>query len=204
MMLKKDMSKTEVEDFLKGKGDFVQIDHLSRLIQEKEIPTDKKRFLYKKLADLYEKKGMFLETAKNYGNIAILCNIFSEKVENHMKEIEFYIKAGNFNSADEAVKKSMVEANIAKRAEIFVKVKEFYKSQAAAYEKTNKRSQAAAIYEKLLTMINVSETERQELKVKLMKLYESLGKIREYYSIKNGKNPAKETKPSRRPSYLDE
>ena len=46
-MLKRDMSKVEIEDFLKGKGEFVQIDHLSRLINGKEVPLDKKKFVYK-------------------------------------------------------------------------------------------------------------------------------------------------------------
>ena len=51
-ILKGDMSKTEVEAFLKGKGDFVQIDHLSRMVKERDLATDKKKFLYQKLAEL--------------------------------------------------------------------------------------------------------------------------------------------------------
>jgi len=185
-MLKKDMSKTEIEDFLRGKGDFVQIDHLSRLILEKEIPLDKKRFMYKKLADIYEKKGMFREAAKMYSNIAISSPVFAEKIKNHVKEAEFSIKAGSFAAADEAVKKAMAESNISQRAEIFVGIKEFYKKQAEEYEKNNKRGQAVKLYEKLLSMTNISENERQELKKKLMDLYEKVGKIREYFSIKEG------------------
>ncbi len=186
MLLDKKMSKTEIEEFLKGKGDFVQIDHLTRFLTQKEVPLDKKRFVYQKLADLYGKKGMYKEVAKIYHNIAEASIAFSEKIRGHVKEAESYIKAGDFEKADEAVKKAMAEANISQRAEIFVEMKMFYKKQAEAYVRAHKRGQAARIYEKLLRM-NLSDVERSEIKEKLLKLYEKLGKLREYFSIKEGK-----------------
>ena len=62
-MLNKDMTKVEIEQVLQGKGDFVQIDWLSGLLKQKP-PLDKKKFVYEKLADIYEKKGMLTSAAK--------------------------------------------------------------------------------------------------------------------------------------------
>ncbi len=38
------MTKTEIENFLRGKGDFVQIDHLGRFLKE-PIAMDTKKFI---------------------------------------------------------------------------------------------------------------------------------------------------------------
>ncbi|MFH1326885.1 MAG: hypothetical protein ABIH59_02035 [archaeon] len=185
-MLKKDMTKSEIEEFLKGKGDFVQIDHLTRFLKEKQIPIDRKRFVCLKLAEIYEKKGMLREAAKMYNNIAIASIAFSEKIKNHVKEAELYIKSGNFEDANNSVKKAMNDAKVDQRAEIYVVIKIFYKKQAEVYEKQRKRSSAVRIYEKLLEM-NISEEERVEIKEKLMNLYEKLGRLKEYFTIKHDK-----------------
>lgn len=189
-MLSPDMTKKEIEEFISKKGDFVAIDHLSRFLSQKNIPLEKKRFCYAKLAELYEKKGMHKEVAKMYHNLSESSIVFSEKIKFHIKEAESYIKAGDFRSSEEAVKKAMVEANVSQRAEIFVQMKECYKRQAEICEKSLKRSQAVRIYEKILEM-KISQSEREEIKKKLMNLYEKLGRLREYFSIKNKKYDSK-------------
>ena len=180
------MSKQEIEEFLKGKGDFVRMDHLSRFLDEKSLPIDKKKFVYQKLIEIYEQKGMFGDVAKMYRNIALISVAFSEKIKNHVKEAEFYVKAGFFEDADAAIKKSMGEANASQKAEISFVIKEFYKKQAEVYEKERRRANASKIYEKLLQM-KISEGEREEIKKKLMDLYEKLGRIKEYFILKEGK-----------------
>ena len=66
------------------------------------------------------------------------------------------------------------------------KTKEFYKKQAEAYEKDNRRSHALKIYEKLLLM-GPSDQEREEIKAKLTKLYEQTGRLKDYFRLKGGK-----------------
>ena len=180
------MSKPEIEEFLKGKGDFVRMDHLSRFLDEKGLPADRKKFVYQKLIEIYEQKGMFGDVAKMYRNIAIISIAFSEKIKNHVKEAEFYVKSGFFEDADAAVKKAMGESNASQKAEISFVIKEFYKKQAEVYEKERRRANASKIYEKLLQM-KISEGEREEIKKKLMDLYEKLGRIKEYFILKEGK-----------------
>lgn len=189
-MLNKDMTKSEIENFLKTKGDFVAISNLTNYLNNKELPLDKKKYAYAKLAELYEKKGMLTETARMYNNLAECSIAFSEKIKNHVAEVGYYIKAGKFDLADEATKKAMVEANTAQRAEIFVQVKEFYKKQAEKYVKEMKRGHAVRIYEKLLRM-NLSDIEKAEIKEKLMPLYEKLGRLKDYFSIKENKFDSK-------------
>ena len=72
-MLKPEMTKSEIERDLQGKGNFVQIDHLLRFIKEPGVSSEMKKFVYVKLASIYERKGMFFDASKSYNNAAIHC-----------------------------------------------------------------------------------------------------------------------------------
>lgn len=176
-MLKKGMSKAEIEEVLYGKGDFVKIDYLERFLKE-HPPIEIRKFAFLKLAEVYEHKGMFVEAARAYENAAVASLVFSEKIEYHAKECQNYIKAGDFVKADQALKKSMVEANATQRNEIYFQIKEFYRRQAEEYERSLKRNHAVKIYEKLLLM-RISDVEKKEIKERLKVLYEKLGKLKE-------------------------
>jgi tetratricopeptide (TPR) repeat protein len=188
-MLTKDMSKTDIDQALAGKGDFVQIDYLTRLLRE-NIPMDKKRHAYAKLGELYEKKRMMVEAAKMFNNIALLSVTYNDKIKNHVKEAELYIKGGDFFMADEALRKALKEATGKEKDNITKEVKEFYKLQGMVYEKEQRRNQAIKLYEKFLQM-NISDAERQEIKTKLSKLYESTGRLKEYFTLSKGGNVQK-------------
>ncbi len=181
-MLDKDMIILEIKSELKGKGDFVQIDNLTKLLKEK-IRPEVRKFVYQKLGEIYEAKGMYVDAAKMCHNVAIACIAFSEKRNYHLKEAELYITAGKYNDADEAMKKAMREANAPERAEIFVTIKEFYKRQAEELELKRRKNQATKIYEKLLRMVT-SNVEKKEIKIKLLELYDNLGMVREYLALK--------------------
>ena len=175
MNLDKNMQKSEIEKFLSTKGDFVQIDYLGRFLKENP-PLAVKKFAYTKLAELYQNKAMFSAAAKMYDNLAILSIAFSEKIGHYVKETEMYIKSGEFINADEAMKKALGDSNASQRSEINFSVKDFYKRQAETYEKELRRGSAVKIYEKMLEM-NISDSERAEIKGKLSALYAKLGKF---------------------------
>ena len=172
----------EIKKELEGKGDFVQIDQLTRLIKEKVRP-EVRRFIHQRLGEIYESKGMLSDAARMYNNVAISAMSFDDKKKFHMKEAELYILAGKFEDADDAIKKAMHDANAPERAEIFIAIKEFYKKQAEVLEFNRKKNHAVKIYEKLLAM-DISNIEKKEIKVKLLALYENLGKIKEYMALK--------------------
>jgi len=176
------MSKTDIEKSLKDKGDFVKIDHLTRILNN-PIPTDIKKFVYLKLAEVYEKRFMFNNAAKMYEHIAIISIAFFEKIKYHLKEAEILIKTGDFNQVENAVKKAMHNANIIEKQDIYYSMRDLYKKQAEVYERDLKRNHASKIYEKLLEM-NLSAIERDKIKEKLLNLYEKLGKFKEASHLK--------------------
>lgn len=179
--LKPGMTKSEIEQFLQGKGDYVQIDHLGRFLKE-PMALETKKFVFLKLAGLYEKAKMFDEAAKMYDNAAGLSIAFVEKIKHYMKETEFYAKLGAFDRVEQAMKKAMTQANFREKEEIRISVKMFYKEQAKVCEAELRRNQATRFYEKILEM-RISEQERAEIGGKLLELYKSLGKIHEYRAL---------------------
>lgn len=184
--LKPGMTKSEIEQFLNGKGDYVQIDHLGRFLKE-PIALDTKKFVFLKLAVLYEKARMLNDAAKMYDNAAGISIAFVEKIKHYMKETELYAKLGAFDRVEQAIKKAMAQANFREREEMKVSVKIFYKEQAKICEAEVRRNQATRFYEKILEM-RISEQERREIKEKLLELYKKLGKIHEYQVLEKSLN----------------
>jgi len=176
-MLTKNMHKDEVEEFLKGKGDFIQIDNLNHYLKLMP-PIDMKKFAYLKLTEIYRRKNMFEDVAKSYRNAAMNSTIFREKIEYFVEETKAHIRKVDFMEADKAIKRAFSEATMEQKKKISEEIKEFYKKVASEFEKELKRNQASRIYEKMLKL-NFSDQEKTEIKTKLIKLYEKLGKVRE-------------------------
>ncbi len=180
-MLRKDMTKVEIERELAGKGDYVLIDNMTRFLKQNP-PTDIKKFVYSKLGKIYEKRNMFADAADVYGRLAEISN-GADKNENLIKETECYIKAGFFDRADLAIKRIISEVRASERAKIMISIKEFYKNQAQTYEKEKRRNRAVKTYEKILTL-NISDAEKDEINRKLLGLYKELGMMREYMNMR--------------------
>ena len=180
-MLHKGMTKGEIEKFLNDKGNFVQIDYLTRFLKG-DLTMDMKKFVFLKLADIYERINMKNEAAKMYSGAATVSITFAEKIKHLVKETELYVKSGTFEMADAAMKKALNEANSIEKNDIYFTVKEIYKKQAEFYEKNLKRFNAMKAYEKLLEM-NIKDSEKKEIKEKLLALYEKLGKTKEYSAL---------------------
>ena len=181
-MLKRGMSRSEIEKELSSKGEFVQIDYLSAFLKE-DLPTDIRKFAMLKMAEIYEKKMMFGEAAKIFNNLSLLSIPFAEKMKCHVKEAELYIKAGYFREADYATSKAMNQANTFEKNDIMFSIKQFYRKQAEAFEKEMRRNNASRLYEKLLEL-STTEAEKRQIRTKLMELYQKLGKFREYNALK--------------------
>lgn len=168
------MSKLDIEKCLNAKGNFIKIDYLTRFLRE-DVPLDMKRFCYVKLAETYCDMKMFGDAAKTFNSLAIIAIAFTDKINNYVKEAKSYVQAGDFAKADEATQKAMSQANSIQKNEVYEEIKNFYKKIAEGYEREIKRNKASGVYEKLLEM-KISETERQEIKNRLIGLYEKLGK----------------------------
>jgi tetratricopeptide (TPR) repeat protein len=177
-MLKKDMSKSEINSFLENKNEFTQIDYLNKYI-ELNPTIELKHFAFLKLSRIYEKKGFYSEAGKNYENAANYSINFSEKVKNYVKGIAMFIKSKQFERAEQTIKKALYKANENQKKEIYSVIKKIYKNEAENCEKNLKRNNAAIIYEKLIQM-NLSDEEKKDIKNKLSYLYEKLGKFNNY------------------------
>ena len=176
-MLNKGMSRSEIEKELKGKGDFIQIDYLNRFLAQKP-PLYEKKFAFMKLIEMYSAKKMFNDVARVYESLVMIALSPQEKVDYLVKEAKARIQAGNFNQADIAMRRAMGEVTIVKKADIYEDIKKFYMKQAEDYEKEAKRNHAIKVYEKILKM-NIPESEKEEIKKRLLVLYEQLGKFRQ-------------------------
>jgi len=181
-MLKPEMTKSEIEKDLQGKGNFVQIDHLNRFLKDHSLSMDTKKFIFLKLASLYEASKLFGETAKAYDNAASVSLTFVEKIKHYTKAAESYARLGAFDRVDEAVRKAMAEANSRERDDLQTTIKMMYKAQAVSLESEMKRSHAVKFYEKLLDM-RLSDQERREIREKLSDLYQKLGKLHEFQAL---------------------
>ena len=180
------MTKVEIENELKGRGNFVQIDSLGRFLKE-PIALETKKFVFLKLAELYEKAKMFNEGAKMYGSAGDLSLAFAEKVKHYLKETELYVKAGSFDRVENAMRKAINEGNAKDKENIQISVKMFFKEQAQLHEKELKRSNALKYYEKMLEM-KLSDQERLEVREKILDLYKKLGKITESRALERSLN----------------
>lgn len=176
------ISKSEIEKEISGKGNFVKINYLTRFLKESGS-MDVKKFIFLKLAEVYESIGMLKDAAKNYGNAGMISMRFSEKIRCFVKEAEIYIKAGDYEMADKAMRKAMGEANSLEKKEIRKTIMDFYREQATKYENGLKRAHASKIYEKLLRM-NIGNREKREIREKLMKLYDKLNRRKDYLLLK--------------------
>jgi len=183
-MLNSSMSKSEIVNALEGKGNFVQIDYLTKFLQNSSgLNRDVKKFVFLKLAEIYERVLMLNESAKMYDSAGMISIRFSEKIGYFVKEAELYIRKGSFENVDEAMRKALYQANVEEKREIYFEVKKMYLEMGRKYFESGKRAHAARIYEKLLEM-NPSFQERKELKEKLLDIYKRLGEVRKYNMMK--------------------
>ena len=183
--LTKEMTKSEIEKEVSKWGDYVQIDNLTRFLKTNPgIPIDVKRFVNQKLGEVYEKRGMFFDSAISYEKVGELCVLRPEKIKNFLKAVNSYIKSGYFDRADETAKKCLRESSSLERAEILKSLKEAYNQEAERGIKENKRSSTVKVYERMLEMNSIPIKEKEEIKEKLLKLYLTLGIMNKYNQFK--------------------
>lgn len=171
------ISKFEVEEGLKNKGDFVKIDFLNKCLRNSDT-ADVKRFILLKLADIYVQKGFLVDAAKHIDSAAEMAVTYKDKIELYMKESEMYVKLGQFDMADGIFRKALLQGTLKEKEAMQEKYFNFYVIEAAKYERDMKQRKAAEYYEKLYSMPQTDE-KRKQMKEKLVGLYSKLGRIRD-------------------------
>ena len=181
-MFIKEKNRTEIEERLKKMGDYAKMDYLQRCLKQ-QLDFDTRKFALLKLAEIYENKKMFLEAGKMMDAAANINTTFQGKIKDFLKSAELFVKGGDFDKADITFDKAIACGNTRDREEIKRKKKEFYNVQAEFYFNKDKRKNALLAYEKFLTL-DLQEAEKRTAQERLLYLYEKLGKIRDYYSLK--------------------
>lgn len=176
------MTTSEIEEFLKNKNDFVKIDYLTRFLHEK-TSNDVRKFVYMMLGEIYERSSMFTDSGRAFETAGELSSEH-EKKRLFVKAAQIFVRAGDFTRAEGLMRNAMSKASEFDRKEMSGGMKQFYVYTAETYEKSRKLGDAIKIYERLLGM-ELSDSEKRQIKTKLMDLYQRLGKIKEYMSLKN-------------------
>ena len=174
--------REEIEAKANTMSDFLKMEYFESCI--KIIPDiNISKYCYKKLSELYEKKIMYPEAAKYIAKFRELCVGFNEKIAATVKEAELLFKAGQYDPADYMFKKAMGLSDEAGKFEIKRNMVALYKQEAANFEKSNRSTAALKIYEKLVHF--VSDAERNEVRKRMLDIYQKLGKIKEYIRLKS-------------------
>ena len=177
------MRKTEIEEVLNGKGEFVQIDYLTRFLKEMP-PLEMRKFAYSKLAEIYDSRKMYSDSANCYRNLAINSITFKDKIKYFIESAKAHIKNFHFEEADLSLKRALGEANSTEKKEVYAKIINFYKEYGEKLEKDMKQNNAVKVYEKVYRM-HLKEEDKEEIKQKLISLYERLGKTNEIKLIES-------------------
>jgi len=175
------LTRQEIESRIQGMGDYVVMDYLAGCLR-KSIDFDTKKFVMVKLAGFYEARKMYVDAGKLMINAAEINTTFQNKINDFVKACELFIKGGDFDLCDVAMRKALSLSSEKQKGEINRGVKEFYKTQARGLLDKDKRHNALMVYERLFRMdLNVEE--RENVREKLLHLYERLGKIKEYRDL---------------------
>jgi len=173
-------NKKEIEAKAEKMSDFLKMEYLESCVQ-KFNDIEIRRYCYYELSKLYENKKMYSEAIKYLSKFRELCILRKEVVEVIFKEIELFIKNGNYDGAEIFYKNSLKELNEKEKFELKRKIIECYKKEIEDAEKTNKISKLLKACEKLIH--HVVDKERNDIKKKIANAYKKLGKVREYLEI---------------------
>jgi len=177
-----EFTRRAIEEKIATMGDYVKISHLSNCLK-KSLDFDTRKFVLSTLSRLYEDRKMFKEAGKMLSFSADINTTFNGKISDFLKSTELFIRGGSYDEADLAFKKALAVANTPQRTELKKRVKDMYQIQAKECLAKDKRKNAVEAYEKLLTL-DLDPQEKDGVKAKLIVLYESLGKVREFYNMR--------------------
>lgn len=177
------VNRRDIEAKLANVGDYVKIDYLTACLKH-NLDFDTKKFVFLKLATLYEERKMFQEAGRVIRNAAEINTTYEGKMSDFMRGMELFIKGGAIDEAEASFAKALACADGIQKERLKNRRKEAYKKQAAEYISKDKRKHAMDIYEKYISLPDTSIEEKKEAQNALLPLYEKLGKVREYGALK--------------------
>lgn len=178
----KETTRKEMEERLSGMSDFVKMDYLSSCLKN-QTDFDTRRFLLLELGKLFESKGMFLDAARSIRTAAEINTNRQNKINDFLKAVNLFVRSGDYEQVDITSNKIFELTEQKQTKETEARIKEFYNSQGIFLIEKNRRKQAAGLYEKMLTL-KLDEKEKSEIQKKLLGLYEGIGEVNRYITLK--------------------
>jgi tetratricopeptide (TPR) repeat protein len=169
----------EIEERLsKMNTELNKISYLESALRETGFSYEIKRFIWRNLAELYDKRKMYEKAGKVMSNKAGVEITTREKIESYLSAAEFYSKAGKVDDSDEMFFRALRDASGEQKTKIKLARKNIYLVSAQSLEYLGKKASAIKFYEKLIKS-NLEEIEKGMIKEKLLLTYKSLGMFRE-------------------------
>jgi len=137
-----------------------------------------KRFLWAELSRLYEERKMFERSARAMANKAGMEITFRDKIDSYVTAAELFARIGKVDDADDMFVRASRDANTEQKSKVRLARKNIYSVSAKELETKGKKASAVKFYEKLIKM-NLDESEKAEIKMKLLTTYKALGMFRE-------------------------
>jgi tetratricopeptide (TPR) repeat protein len=181
-MRTREKSVREISDKLKGMGDYVKMGYLKDCLRS-ALDLETRRFVLSNLSAIYEKRNMMSEAAKLYRALADLNLNKDSRVNDLIKSVELFIRAGMFEEAEITYHKALSSVKEIEKQRVIEGVKGFYLAQAKNYSVRGKRRYALQIYEKILKSFNLNVDEKRFVNTELLELYKQLGKVREFLDL---------------------
>ncbi len=175
-------NRIEIEAKLNSMGDFVKMSYLQRALKS-NLDFDTRKFCLIRLGGIYEGRKMYLEAARLFKSAAEINTTYKDKIRDYMKAIELFVRGGDYAESDRLFGQALALGNSREKDDIRSNYKNFVISQARGYVNADRRSNAAVAYEKAL-QLELDMGERMQVQKELLALYDKLGKVKEYYSLK--------------------
>ena len=137
-----------------------------------------KRFLWGELSELYEEKKMFERAARAMANKAGVEVMSNDKVDSYITAGELYSRIGKVEAADDMFLRATRDSSEEDKRRVKLARKNIYSLAAKDLESKGKKASAVKFYEKLIKM-TLDEVEKNEIKMRLISIYNALGLFRE-------------------------
>ncbi|MBS3080800.1 hypothetical protein J4221_04985 [Candidatus Pacearchaeota archaeon] len=169
-------SKDEVISKAETMSDFLKMEYLEKC-SERFSDSLILQYCYSELVRLYQGRVMYSDALKYLAKLQSLTISPKEKLHLYEKEIELFIKSGQYDHVIGSYKEAIKLTNELGELELRRKVIQFFKDEAIKLERSKKYAALTKLYERLI--IWLTDMEKNEFKKKLFEIYKKLGKVRE-------------------------
>ena len=166
-------------------SEFSQIAYIEAVLSRQEITFDIRKWAYTKLSELNEKKNYFEKAARILLNRATIEVTFRDRIATFLKAGELFAKAARMEESVQTFMKAYAESNSREKEAIKQKMANVIKQCANDAEKSGKKRSVIPYYQKLLEL-SIPESERKQIRDKLIATYKALGNFSEAKSLEMG------------------